>query len=87
MAKLLATLNAQVWQNQLRRQFSSRRGNLVLPRFNLEYGANLKQPLTALGMTLPFSRGADFSGMSATSATDSPRNYSEEPHRPWTILV
>jgi serpin B len=37
-----------------------------LPRFKLEYGAELKRPLTALGMALPFSRGADFSGMSPT---------------------
>jgi serpin B len=64
--KLLASLNAQGWQTQLRREFRSRRGSLVLPRFKLEYGAELKRPLTALGMTLPFSRGADFSGMSPT---------------------
>lgn len=64
--KLLASLNAQGWQTQLRRQFRSRRGSLVLPRFKLEYGAELKRPLTALGMALPFSRGADFSGMSPT---------------------
>ena len=64
--KLLATLNAEVWQNQLRRQFHSCKGSLVFPRFKLEYGAELKRPLTALGMTLPFSRAADFSAMSAT---------------------
>ena len=64
--KLLASLDAQSWQNQLRRQFVSRKGSLVLPRFKLEYGAELKRPLTAMGMTLPFSRGADFSGMSPT---------------------
>jgi serpin B len=64
--KLLATLNAEVWQNQLRRQFHSRKGSLVFPRFKLEYGAELKRPLTALGMTLPFSRAADFSAMSTT---------------------
>jgi serine protease inhibitor len=62
--KLLAAVDGQVWQSQVRRQFSSRRGSLVLPRFKLEYGAELKQPLAALGMRLPFSRGADFSGMS-----------------------
>ena len=64
--KLLASLDAQSWQNQLWRQFVSRKGSLVLPRFKLEYGAELKRPLTAMGMTLPFSRGADFSGMSPT---------------------
>jgi serpin B len=58
----------------------SRGGNLVLPRLKLEYGADLKQPLTALGMTLPFSRGADFSGMSATPLCSSevkPKSFVE----------
>jgi serine protease inhibitor len=64
--KLLASLDAQVWQSQLRPRFLSRRGSLVFPCFKLEYGAELKRPLTAMGMTLPFSRGADFSGMSPT---------------------
>ena len=64
--KLLATLNDQVWQNQLLRQLLSRKGSVVLPRFKLEYGAELKPPLQAMGMTLPFSRTADFSGMSAS---------------------
>ena len=64
--KLLASVDAQSWQNQLRRQFRSRKGSLLLPRFKLEYGAELKRPLAALGMTLPLSRGADFSSMSPT---------------------
>jgi serpin B len=63
--KLLATLNAEVWQNQLRPQLLRRKGSLVFPRFKLEYGAELKPSLTALGMALPFSRAADFSAMSA----------------------
>jgi serpin B len=74
--KLLASLNAQSWENQLRRQFRTRKGSLVLPRFKLEYGAELKRPLAALGMTLPLSRGADFSGMSA-----SPLYLSEVRHK------
>ena len=64
--KLLASLNDQSWQDQLLRQMRSRKGSVVLPRFKLEYGAELKQPLQAMGMSLPFSRGADFSGMSAS---------------------
>jgi serpin B len=63
--KLLASLNAEVWQNQLRPQLIRRKGSLVFPRFKLEYGAELKPSLTALGMALPFSRAADFSAMSA----------------------
>jgi serine protease inhibitor len=74
--KLLASLDAQSWQNQLRRQFVGRKGSLVLPRFKLEYGAELKRPLKALGMTIPLSRGADFSGMSA-----SPLYLSEVRHK------
>jgi serpin B len=63
--KLLATLTDQVWQDQLLRQLLRRKGTIVFPRFKLEYGAELKPPLQAMGMTLPFSRSADFSGMSA----------------------
>jgi serpin B len=63
---LLATLTDQVWQNQLLRQLRRRKGTIVLPRFKLEYGAELKPSLQALGLTLPFSRTADFSGMSAS---------------------
>lgn len=74
--KLLASLDAQSWQNQLRRQFLKRKGSLVLPRFKLEYGAELKRPLTALGMRIPLSLGADFSGMSA-----SPLYLSEVRHK------
>jgi serine protease inhibitor len=65
--KLLATLNDHVWQDQLLRQLQRRKGSIVLPRFKLEYGAELKQPLEAMGMTLPFTQGADFSGMSASA--------------------
>jgi serpin B len=64
--KLLASLNGHSWQDQLLRQLRSRKGSVALPRFKLEYGAELKQPLQAMGLSLPFSRGADFSGMSAS---------------------
>jgi len=64
--KLLATLNPEVWQGKLLRQLQSREGKLVFPRFRLEYGAELKPPLEAMGMKLPFGPAADFSGMSAT---------------------
>jgi serpin B len=64
--KLLASLNDHSWQDQFLRQLRSRKGSVALPRFKLEYGAELKQPLQAMGLSLPFSRGADFSGMSAS---------------------
>jgi serpin B len=63
--KLLATLTADVWQERLLRQLRSREGKLVLPRFRLEYEAELKPPLQAMGMKLPFSKAADFSAMAA----------------------
>jgi serpin B len=66
VSRLLGGLNAQVWQDQLLRQMISRKGSIVLPRFKLEYGAELKQPLKVMGMKLPFGRTADFSGMSFT---------------------
>lgn len=63
--KLLATLNDQMWQQQVLAQLSQKKGNLSLPRFKLEYGAELKQPLQAMGMKAPFSHAANFSGMAA----------------------
>jgi len=63
--KLLAGLNAEVWQEKLLRQLRSREGKLVLPKFRLEYEAELKPPLQAMGMKRPFSKAADFSAMAA----------------------
>lgn len=63
--KLLATLTAEVWQEKLLRQMRSREGKLVLPKFSLQYEAELKPPLQAMGMKLPFSKAADFSAMAA----------------------
>ena len=76
VAKLLGALNSQVWQEQLLRQMASRKGTIVLPRFKLEYGAVLNQSLKALGMKLPFSSSADFSGMSSN-----PSYLSEVKHK------
>jgi serine protease inhibitor len=64
--KLLASLNGEMWQDKLLPQLKTRKGTLALPRFKLEFGAELKGPLEAMGMKLPFSHGADFSGMSAS---------------------
>jgi serine protease inhibitor len=65
-AKLLAMLNGEVWRGKFGRPMQRREGTFVLPRFKLEFGAELKPPLQAMGMKLPFSRAADFSGMSAS---------------------
>jgi serpin B len=63
---LLDRLNGSVWLDQMVRQMRNQKGTVVLPRFKLEYGAELKQPLQALGLKLPFSKSADFSGMSSS---------------------
>ncbi len=65
VGKLLGALTGQAWQNEILRQMSRRKGTIVLPRFKLEYGAELKPPLEALGMKLPFSQSADLSGMAS----------------------
>jgi serine protease inhibitor len=61
---LLGQLDAKTWQNAVLPGFRENRGTLVLPRFKLRYGAELKNPLAALGLKSASSRGADFSGMS-----------------------
>ena len=46
---------------------AKREGTLQLPRFKMEYKAELKKPLMALGMQRAFRPGAaDFSGMTGT---------------------
>jgi serine protease inhibitor len=66
VVKLLGTLNDQMWQHDILDRLRSCKGSLVLPKFKLEYGASLKQPLEAMGMKLPFSPSADFSAMSSS---------------------
>ncbi|MFD0710937.1 serpin family protein [Paenibacillus sp. GCM10027626] len=44
--------------------FGMSKGEIKLPRFKIEYDVPLKEPLQAMGMTLPFDEAkADFSGM------------------------
>ena len=57
-------LDAQSWLEALLPGFRENKGTLMLPRFKLRYGAELKQPLTALGLRSALSPEADFSGMS-----------------------
>ena len=42
--KLLAIMNGDNWQRVTLPGFSERKGTLVLPRFKLEYGVDLKEP-------------------------------------------
>jgi serpin B len=60
--KLIGIMNGNTWQRITEPGFSERQGTVVLPRFKLEYGVELKQPLKALGMRAAFGK-ADFSGI------------------------
>lgn len=62
--KLLGIMNGDKWQRVTEPGFSERDGTVVLPRFKLEYGVELKQPLKALGMKAAFGK-ADFSRISS----------------------
>jgi Serine protease inhibitor len=61
--KLLGIMSGDTWQRVTEPGFSEREGTVVLPRFKLEYGVELKQPLKALGMKAAFGK-TDFSGIS-----------------------
>ena len=65
--KLIGIMNGDTWQRVTEPGFSEREGTVVLPRFKLEYGVELKQPLKALGMRAAFGK-ADFSGIADRAA-------------------
>jgi serpin B len=60
---LIGIMNGDNWQRVTQPGFSEREGTVVLPRFKLEYGVELKEPLKTLGMRAAFGK-ADFSGIS-----------------------
>ena len=60
--KLIGIMSGDDWQRVTEPGFTWRQGTVVLPRFKLEYGVELKQPLKALGMRKAFST-ADCSGI------------------------
>jgi serpin B len=62
---LLSNLDGGKWKNEILAQFAARDGMLRLPKFRLEFEAELKPSLTALGMSRAFTDGADFSAMAA----------------------
>ncbi|MDE3068500.1 MAG: serpin family protein [Verrucomicrobiota bacterium] len=61
--QLLARFNAKSWRDKILPHFEDRPGTLILPRFKLDYSADLNGPLKALGMRRAFSPRADFSAM------------------------
>jgi serpin B len=62
--QLLSQLDAGSWLS-LVQELKNRPGLLRIPRFKLEYEAELNGALSALGMRRAFTHDADFSGMSA----------------------
>ena len=62
--KLLDNMNGDTWQRIIKPGFSDKEGTLMLPKFKLDYGVGLNQPLQAMGMKLAFEKkGGDFSGI------------------------
>lgn len=62
--KKLTTDNWRQWE----RQFSNEIGEVQLPRFKVTANAQLKKPLSAIGLQLPFQpSSADFSGIAQSS--------------------
>jgi serpin B len=57
---LLRSLDPQHW-NQWLAKLLTRKGQIVLPRFELTYGHQLNHALTAMGMGVAFGPEADFS--------------------------
>jgi len=64
--KLLESLNGPAWANSLSK-FRNTEGQIGLPRFKLEYSAELNKPLNGLGMKKAFRpHAAEFFGISST---------------------
>ena len=57
------SLTGDSW-NSLEESFTEQKSDLYLPRFQLMWKRELSPDLTALGMGIAFSDGADFTGMS-----------------------
>jgi serpin B len=62
---LLDRMDADFWRRIILPGFRSSRGTLVMPRFKLRFGAELKSTLALMGLKAALGPGADFSGMSS----------------------
>lgn len=60
------SLNIKNWQRWLS-NFRNLEGDIVMPRFKVEYGAKLRDALTALGMGVVFNQDANFEGIGTGS--------------------
>ena len=63
--KFLADLNGDAWREKIMPKFRERQGTIVLPRFKLEFKANLVRSLKGMGMQQAFTAAANFSGISS----------------------
>jgi serine protease inhibitor len=61
--KLLAGLNSDAWREKIIPKFQQREGTIVLPRFKLEFKADLVGSLKGMGIRQAFSSAANFSGI------------------------
>jgi serine protease inhibitor len=59
------SLSVENWE-QWMKQFTTRQGSIVLPRFKLEYEVGLSKTLKALGMEEAFGNSANFTAMTET---------------------
>ncbi len=64
--KVLASIGPVDWQGEILPRLQEREGTVALPRFKLEFKADLIPALKAIGIQQAFTHAADFSGMSET---------------------
>jgi serine protease inhibitor len=61
---ILDMLSGDAWQREIKPEFKSTHGTIVLPKFKVEYSVELRRPLQSLGMKAAFDAStADFSGI------------------------
>lgn len=63
MAAFVARLDGEQWRDWLGKM-KPREGTILLPKFKFDYAVDLASPLQKLGMGIPFSKDADFGGIS-----------------------
>lgn len=64
--KLLSMMNGDVWRRAIKPGFKDEDGDVVLPKFKIEYAIELREPLRKLGMTTAFDMNkANFAGISS----------------------
>jgi serine protease inhibitor len=61
--KLLADVDGAAWREKIMPKFQERQGTIALPRFKLEFKADLVRSLKGMGIQQAFSVTANFSGI------------------------